>query len=88
MTTERIDELIAVYRDGLLQDVEPFWTRYGIDRECGGYLNCLDRDGTVFSTDKQIWMEARMVWFYARLYNQVEKRPEWLELSARGRSFW
>jgi N-acylglucosamine 2-epimerase len=28
--------LAAVYRDALLDDVVPFWLRYGLDREQGG----------------------------------------------------
>jgi N-acylglucosamine 2-epimerase len=87
MDSDRIDELVSIYRDGLLEDVEPFWTRYAIDRNYGGYLTCLDRDGTVFSTDKNIWMTGRMVWFYARLYNRVEKRSDWLDYSLQGAEF-
>ena len=33
LTTERIDELIAVYRDGLLNDTLPFWIDRCVDRE-------------------------------------------------------
>jgi N-acylglucosamine 2-epimerase len=50
MTPDRIDELIAVYRHGLLEDTLPFWIRHSVDREHGGFMMCLGRDGTVIDT--------------------------------------
>ena len=41
-----------LYLDTLLHDVIPFWQKYSIDREAGGYFSCLDRDGRVFEQDK------------------------------------
>ena len=79
--------LIELYRRALLDDVVPFWEKYSIDRECGGYLICLERDGTVFDTDKFIWFQARSVWMFSALYLEVEKRPEWLELARHGIAF-
>ena len=37
------------YRGALLDDVIPFWEKHSLDRECGGYFTCLERDGTLFS---------------------------------------
>ena len=54
MSPERVDALIATYRDGLLHDTLPFWINHGVDREYGGFLFCLDRDGTVIDTDKSV----------------------------------
>jgi N-acylglucosamine 2-epimerase len=87
METERIDELIGVYRDGLLSDVLPFWTEHCVDRECGGFMMSLDRAGTVIDTDKGLWQQGRFTWLLATLYNTVEKRDEWLELAAHGADF-
>ena len=36
MDDTRIDALLAVYRDGLLEDTLPFWIRHAVDREHGG----------------------------------------------------
>ena len=87
MKPERIDELITVYRDGLLGDTIPFWVRHGVDRECGGFLTCLDRDGTVIDTDKAIWLQGRFAWLLSTLYSTVERRSEWLELARHGLDF-
>lgn len=32
------------YKNDLLTDILPFWLKYGIDHENGGYFTCLDRD--------------------------------------------
>src|SRR5438093_531424 len=71
--------LAAIYREALLGDVIPFWLRHGIDREHGGIMTALDRDGTVIDTDKSVWSLARTAWMFATLYNTVEQRSEWLE---------
>lgn len=81
MTPSTLAALQATYRDGLLQDTIPFWLKHGIDRECGGLLTGLDRDGTVIDTDKALWLQGRATWTFASLYNTVERRPEWLEAS-------
>jgi len=87
MDEARIEELIAFHRDGLLNDTMPFWMRHTIDRNCGGFLNYLDADGSVYSTDKPVWVLGRLTWLTALLYNEVEKRPEWLETSRHGIEF-
>lgn len=83
----RIEELIKVYRDGLLGDTIPFWTKYSVDREYGGFLTFLDEDGSLFGTDKPVWLQGRIVWMFSKLYNEVERRPEWLELAKHGVDF-
>ena len=69
----------ALYRDTLLQDVMPFWLRHGLDREHGGIITSLDRDGSILDTDKSVWFQGRAGWMFATLYSTVEKRAEWLE---------
>jgi N-acylglucosamine 2-epimerase len=76
-----------IYRDALLDDVIPFWTEHSPDREHGGYYTFLDRDGSLYGTDKPIWLQARHVWLFSRLYNAVERRQEWLDLAALGYRF-
>jgi N-acylglucosamine 2-epimerase len=76
-----------LYKQTLLSDVMPFWLQNGLDRDCGGYLTALDRDGTVIDTDKSIWFQGRGAWMFATLYNTVEKRTEWLESARTGIEF-
>lgn len=78
MTPEHLTDLVSVYRDGLLESVD-FWLKHALDREFGGYMTCVDRDGTLFDTDKGIWQQGRFAWMLCHLYNNYEQRPEWLE---------
>ncbi|MCU0980483.1 MAG: AGE family epimerase/isomerase [Pirellulaceae bacterium] len=87
MLPSGLDQLIAVYRDGLLNDTLPFWIPRAIDRQCGGYITSLDRDGSILQTDKAVWFQGRFAWLLATLYNTVERRPEWLELARHGIDF-
>lgn len=71
----------ASYRDALLCDVIPFWIRHGIDREHGGLISGLDRDGSVIDSDKAIWLQGRAAWTFATLWNTMDRRGEWLEFA-------
>jgi len=87
MDAARVVELTRIYREGLLDDTVRFWTDHGIDREYGGYLTFLDRDGSVFGTDKAVWLHGRFAWVFSKLYNTVERRAEWLDLARHGLDF-
>lgn len=77
----------TIYHDSLFKDILPFWIKHAPDSKYGGFLTCLDRDGTVVDTDKGIWQQGRFTWLLATLYNTVEKRDEWLELAGQGIQF-
>ena len=71
----------ARYHAELYENVLPFWLNHSLDHDHGGIFTCLDRDGSIYDTRKYVWMNGRAAWTFARLYNSVEKRPEWLEFS-------
>lgn len=75
------------YKSELLDSVMPFWLEHSIDKECGGYFTCLNRDGSVYDTDKFIWLQGREVWMLSMLYNKVEKKQEWLDAAIQGAEF-
>jgi N-acylglucosamine 2-epimerase len=79
--------LASQYKSELFENVIPFWQKHSKDEEYGGYYTCLDRTGNVFDTDKFVWLQGREVWMFSSLYNQVEKRPDWLEMARHGASF-
>ena len=87
MTPQERDQLLAIYRDGLLGDTLPFWIEHCVDREHGGFMICLDRDGSILDTDKGMWQQCRFTWLLSTLYNTVEPREEWLELARHGVEF-
>jgi N-acylglucosamine 2-epimerase len=80
-------KLADQYKNELLMNVIPFWEKYSVDREAGGYFTCLDREGKVFDTDKFIWPQARQVWMFSTLFNKVDKKNEWLETAGYGIRF-
>ena len=80
-------QLACLNRDELLENVVPFWLTHSQDERYGGYFPCLDRGGDVYDTDKFVWLQGRQVWLFSMLYNQVEKRPEWLECAVQGAEF-
>lgn len=79
--------LAAKYKKELLENVMPFWLEKSQDKEFGGYFSCLDRDGSVYDTDKFIWLQGREVWMFAMLYNNLEKKQEWLDAAIQGAEF-
>jgi N-acylglucosamine 2-epimerase len=86
-TPEGRRQLLATYRDGLLDDSVRFWFPRSVDGECGGFFSAFDRDGTLVDTDKSVWVQGRMAWMLLTLYNTVEQRPEWLDWARQGLEF-
>ena len=80
-------QLAQLYKSELLDCVIPFWLNKSQDTEFGGYFTCLDRDGSVYDTDKFIWLQGREVWMFSKLYNTVEPRQEWLDAAIQGAEF-
>jgi N-acylglucosamine 2-epimerase len=89
MIAQKIDvrTYTDLYRNGLLEDVIPFWLKNSSDKEYGGYFTCLGENGEVYDTDKFIWLQCRQVWTFSMLYNQVERRQQWLDFALQGAAF-
>lgn len=77
----------AIYKSELVNNVLPFWVSYSKDEEDGGFYTCLNRDGSVYDTDKFMWLQARAVWCFSFMYNNVEKKEEWLQMALHGARF-
>ena len=82
-----MEEYIKKYKKELLENVLPFWEKHSIDKEFGGYLTCLDRDGFVYDTDKFMWLQGRQIWTMSTMYGQVESREEWKSMAEIGARF-
>ena len=80
-------KLASKYKTELLDSVLPFWLNNSIDKEYGGYFSCLDRDGSVYDTDKFIWLQGREVWLFSMLCNKLGKKQEWLDAAIQGAEF-
>lgn len=86
-TTSGLSTYASLYKNELLDNVIPFWLKYSKDEQNGGYFTCLSRDGTVYDTDKFMWLQGREVWCFSYLYNHVEKKEAWLDMALHGASF-
>lgn len=67
------------YKSDLTENIMPFWLEHGLDRKNGGVYTCLDRDGSLMDPTKSVWFQGRFAFICSFAYNNVEKRPEWLE---------
>lgn len=81
--SNKLADFAPLYKNELLESVLPFWLKHSKDERNGGYFTCLDQEGKVFDSDKFVWLQGREVWCFSYMYNNVEQKPEWLELS-----FW
>lgn len=86
---DRVDfkALAAQYEKELKENCLPFWLNNSQDKEYGGYFSCLNRDGSVYDTDKFIWLQGREVWLFAMLCNALGTDQSWLECSRQGAEF-
>ncbi len=87
MDQNRLAELRDFYRAALLEDTLPFWLEHSVDREAGGFLTCLERDGSAYSTDKSVWLQGRATWMFATLCAVIDRRPEWVDAARHGCAF-
>ena len=82
-----MEEFVKKYKKELVENVLPFWEKYSVDKEYGGYLTCLDRDGSVFDTDKFMWLQGRQVWTMSTMYDRVEPNETWKNIAEHGARF-
>ena len=79
------------YEKELMESVVPFWEKNCQDKECGGFYTMLDRDGSVYDTEKYMWMQWRIVYMFATLATTTmatsEKRDEWITIASKGFDF-
>ena len=76
-----------IYKNELLEEIIPFWEKHSIDKEYGGYFTCLTDTGNVFDTDKFLWLQARQVWTFSKLFQEVEATERWKNIAVLGADF-
>lgn len=67
------------YREDLVQNIMPFWMKYGLDTENGGVYTCVDRNGELMDTTKSVWFQGRFAYTCCFAYNNIEHHQEWLD---------
>jgi N-acylglucosamine 2-epimerase len=87
MANNLLDSYYQTYYDELVSNVIPFWERNSPDPLHGAYFTCLDRDGSVYDTDKFMWVQWREVWMFSELYSKLQRNENWLRLAESGYHF-
>lgn len=67
-------------RNHLLDDVMPFWTKNCIDWQNGGISNLVTNEGVRISDEKYMYSQGRALYTYSSLYNNIEKKQEYLDI--------
>ncbi|HZQ21638.1 MAG TPA: AGE family epimerase/isomerase [Terriglobales bacterium] len=80
-------QLLSLYQETLHRNVMPFWLKYGIDREYGGFFNFLTDEGRVVSEEKVLWSQGRGLWTLSALYNHFDRDAKWLEYASQTAQF-
>ncbi len=73
-TTEYLNKWAISYKDDIINNIMPFWMKYGLDKEHGGVYTCVNRDGSLMDTTKSVWFQGRFGFIAAYAYNNIEKR--------------
>ena len=71
------------FKQYLTNDVLSFWLKNGIDEECGGIFTQLERDGSIYGTEKSVWFQGRALWVFSKAYNYVERDEKYLEAARK-----
>lgn len=82
-----LQELRERYRAELFETYLPFWDKYGIDREYGGFMCALDHDGTRVNDNKFHWFQGRAIWVYSFLYNHFGRDSRYLMIAKQAKEF-
>lgn len=88
MDMQKLKSYKEFYHDALLKDVVPFWEKSDlIDKEYGGFISSVDREGKSYNDDKSVWFQGRCLWTFSKLCNTYGVKKEWAEAAASGAKF-
>lgn len=82
-----MEALKNYYEEQLLNGVIPFWENRLVDQQCGGYFNCFDKSGDLYSDVKSGWFVGRNIYLFSTLYNNISKDQKWLDIANVGVEF-
>lgn len=88
MDMQKLKSYKEFYHNALLKDVVPFWEKSDlIDKEYGGFISSVDREGKSYNDDKSVWFQGRCLWTFSKLCNTYGVKKEWAEAAASGAKF-
>ena len=76
------------FHSALLDDCIPFWEKSDlIDKEYGGFITSVDREGKSYNDDKSVWFQGRCLWTFSALCARYGIRESWLNAAKSGKEF-
>ena len=88
MNEKRIQELKEFYHNHLFHQTLPFWMQSDlIDKENGGFITSVDREGRAYNDDKSVWFQGRCLWTFSKLCNAYGECEEWAQAADSGAKF-
>lgn len=76
------------FHSALLDDCIPFWEKSDlIDKEYGGFITSVDREGKSYNNDKSVWFQGRCLWTFSALCARYGIRESWLNAAKSGKEF-
>ncbi|MBP8131691.1 MAG: AGE family epimerase/isomerase [Candidatus Hydrogenedentes bacterium] len=85
---KRLTEARMEVENHLHNELLPFWTTHGVDKECGGFLTYFDRDGNpTGQTDKTLVCQARCIYAYSSAHRAGLGDGRFLEMARQGVDF-
>jgi len=83
MTKKDIETFQKRVRSELYENIIPFWQKYTVDEEFGGFAGHVGRDLVKDKhAGKGLILNARILWTFAAMY-RFDNKPEYLELAKR-----
>ena len=80
-------EDIRRYEDELVNRVIPFWKNHCVDHKYGGYFTSLERNGSIYDTEKYMWMQWRIVYMFALFAMSPYRKETFLPIAEQGFEF-
>ena len=88
MEKKKISALKEFYHKHLINDVVGFWLKSDlIDKENGGFITSVDREGKSYNDDKSVWFQGRCLWTFSKLCNTYGVKKEWADVADSGAEF-
>ncbi len=88
MKKEKVTQLKEFYHSHLLDNVMQYWVNSDlIDKENGGFITSVDREGKSYNDDKSVWFQGRCLWTFSKLCNTYGVKEEWATAADKGAAF-
>ena len=88
MEKQKIIKLKEFYHNHLMNNIVDFWINSDlIDKENGGFITSIDREGKSYNDDKSVWFQGRCLWTFSKLCNTYGVKEEWASAADSGAKF-